>query len=293
MSKIKSISVGYGDMVYINHGSDNFSIIDCCMDEETREDIVNELISESKNKGIKRFISTHPDDDHIQGIEYLDDRDPIVNFYCVKNEAIKPIDTKDFRRYCELRDSTKAFYLYRDCTRKWMNISDDERGSAGIDILWPITENDSYKDALEKANKGISYNNISPIIRYSLNEGVSVIWMGDLETDLMDLVKDEISLPKTDILFAPHHGRNSGKVPSKWLDDMKPKVIIIGEAPSKDLNYYQGYDTITQNTAGDIILDCDESQKVHFYVTNADYEVDFLIDERKNKYNYYLGTLLL
>ena len=29
MSIVKSFSVGNGDMFYINHGSDNFTIIDC------------------------------------------------------------------------------------------------------------------------------------------------------------------------------------------------------------------------------------------------------------------------
>ena len=73
MSLIKSISVGNGDMFYIKHGSDNFTIIDCYMDETNKDDIINEIVEESKNKSIKRFISTHPDDDHIHGLKYLDD----------------------------------------------------------------------------------------------------------------------------------------------------------------------------------------------------------------------------
>ena len=32
MSLIKSFSVGNGDMFYINHNSDNFTTIDCCLD---------------------------------------------------------------------------------------------------------------------------------------------------------------------------------------------------------------------------------------------------------------------
>ena len=31
MSKVKSFSVGEGDMFYISHNSDNFTIIDCCL----------------------------------------------------------------------------------------------------------------------------------------------------------------------------------------------------------------------------------------------------------------------
>lgn len=50
MSIIKSLSVGNGDMFYIKHNSDNFSIIDCCMDEDNRGDIVKELRREANGK---------------------------------------------------------------------------------------------------------------------------------------------------------------------------------------------------------------------------------------------------
>ena len=46
MSIIKSFSVGEGDMFYIKHNSSNFSIIDCCLDDDNKEEIVDEIISE-------------------------------------------------------------------------------------------------------------------------------------------------------------------------------------------------------------------------------------------------------
>lgn len=293
MSIVKSFSVGDGDTFYIKHGNDNFSIIDCCLSEEDREGIVKEIKSESKFKRVIRFISTHPDDDHIRGLDYLDGEMQILNFYCVRNEATKPDETPDFKKYCELRDSDKkAFYLYKGCSRKWMNLGDDERGSAGISILWPEADNKHYKEALEKAKNGESPNNISPIVKYGLSDGVTMLWMGDLETDFMENIKTAVDLPEVDILFAPHHGRDSGKVPEEWLDKIKPKIIIIGEAPSEQLNYYGDYDTITQNSAGDIIFECDTG-KVHIYVSNENYSVDFLDDENMDTYSNYIGTLNL
>ena len=99
MSIIKSLSVGNGDMFYIRHCSDNFSIIDCCMNENDKEKILKELKNQSQGKNIIRFISTHPDDDHIRGLEYLDQEMPILNFYCVENEATKEYETTDFKKY--------------------------------------------------------------------------------------------------------------------------------------------------------------------------------------------------
>ena len=290
MSIVKSLSVGDGDMFYIKHGADSFSIIDCCMSEEDKDSIVKELESESKYKTIKRFISTHPDDDHILGLDYLDSKMPILNFYCVENQATKPDETTEFKKYCELRDSKKAFFLYRDCSRKWLNEKNEERGSAGIDILWPKTENEYYKEALKKAEKGENPNNISPIVEYRLEDGVTMLWMGDLESDFMDNIKDDLDLPAVDILFAPHHGRGSGKLPKKWLDEMNPKIVIIGEAPSEDLNYYGDFNTITQNSAGNIEFECN-TNKVHIYVSSEDYSVDFLENEHMSTFSNYIGTL--
>ena len=127
MSTIKSYSVGNGDMFYINHGSDNFTIIDCCLDDERQESILDDISPLSKSKGITRFISTHPDEDHIRGLELLDKKIPIINFYCVKNGATKPDETDSFNKYLELRDDAKkAFYIFQGCKRKWMNSEDEE-----------------------------------------------------------------------------------------------------------------------------------------------------------------------
>lgn len=95
---------------------------DCNMVDTNKQKITDEIISESSDKDITRFISTHPDEDHIHGLKYLDDKIGILNFYCVKNEATKSDETDDFKKYCELRDSDKkAFYIYEGCSRCWMN----------------------------------------------------------------------------------------------------------------------------------------------------------------------------
>lgn len=296
MSLIKSISVGNGDMFYIKHASNNFTIIDCNMDDTNKQRITDEIKKESSGKAICRFISTHPDEDHIHGLKYLDDEINILNFYCVQNEATKDDETDDFKRYCELRDSKKAFYLFRECSRRWMNDNDKEKnyGSSGINILWPIRENEYFKSELLDAKNGESPNNISPIIKYSLQDGVTVLWFGDLENSFTEKIKDTIELPKADIIFAPHHGRSSGKLPKEWMDSIDPKIVVIGEAPSNQINYLAGYNTITQNTAGNIIFDCQEAN-VDIYVSNENYTVDFL--ENKKKYNacngVYIGSLSL
>lgn len=294
MSIIKSFSVDNGDMFYIKHSSDNFTMIDCNLTNRNQEKILDELIEESSSKGISRFISTHPDEDHISGLSYIEEKMGISNFYCVRNDAIKTDPSENFKKYQNLRDSSKAFHIYKNCSRKWMSVSDNIRGSSGLSILWPDTSNQDYKNELLKVSNGESPNNISAIIQYSLNNGVKVLWMGDLETDFMKKIEEHVKWPKIDILFAPHHGRKSGKIPKSILDKLNPKIIIIGEADTVHLDYYQGYNKMTQNSTGDIIFDC-LAGKVHIHVKEDDYRTKYLdIENQLSKPGFnYIGTLNL
>jgi beta-lactamase superfamily II metal-dependent hydrolase len=296
MSIVKSFSVGNGDMFYINHNSENFTIIDCCVGVTDRAKIVKELKRQRTDDDITRFISTHPDDDHLRGLVYLDDQLGILNFYCVQNAATKDDPSDDFERYCELRDSTtKAFHISAGCKRKWMNIKDETREHSGLHILWPKLENKHYNAALEDAENGLSPNNISAVIKYSVEQGPTVLWMGDLETDFMENIENDIKLPPVDILFAPHHGRDSGRIPKSMLKTMKPKLIVVGEAPPEHLHYYPDYDTITQNSAGDITFECLSNGWADIYVSSNTYEVDFLKDLGlpDDHDGYYLGSLAI
>lgn len=291
MSVVKSYAVGNGDMFYVRHYSDSFTIIDCNLSEDNAGVIIKDLEKAASGKGIQRFICTHPDGDHFGGIERLDDALPITNFYVVRNQAVKDKDTTSFTRYCELRDGTKAFYLEKGVRRKWMNLGDEARPSAGIQILWPDTANEHFQRALAACDAGESYNNTSAVIRYSIEGGASFLWLGDLETEFMEKVTDSISLQKTTVVFASHHGRASGKIPDPWLEKLKPQIIVIGEAPSRALHYYTGYQTITQNSAGDITMHC-VGDKVHFYVTNPNYErPKSLKNEGQSAHQGYLGSL--
>jgi hypothetical protein len=292
MAIVKSYSVGNGDMFSIRHNSDNFTQIDCCLCADKLDEQIADLKEQSRGKGVTRFISTHPDQDHLHGIELLDAEVPISNFYVVKNQATKSDETESFKHYCKLRDDpAKAFYISKGVTRKWMNLADGERGAAGVHILWPDTSNELYQEALAEAAAGKNYNNMSAVIRYSLQNGASFMWLGDLETDFMESIAHEIKLEKTTVVFASHHGRATGKIPDSWLEKLDPQIIVIGEAPSRHLHYYTGYSKITQNKAGDITMEC-VNDKVHIYVSNPDYNLhkDFN-DEGMSTYDNYIGSI--
>jgi beta-lactamase superfamily II metal-dependent hydrolase len=84
-------------------------------------------------------------------------------------------------------------------------------GSSGINFQWPDTNNPEFRFALAVANDGGSPNNICPVFTYSLDGGAKFVWMGDLEDDFMEEIESQVAWPTADVLFAPHHGRSSGK----------------------------------------------------------------------------------
>ena len=113
MTIVHCYAVGNGDMFSIRHNSDNCTIIDCCISEDDKHYLLREIDKQRDGKGITRFISTHPDQDHLMGLVALDDRINILNFYVVKNSATKEDETDDFKRYKRLRDGDKSFYIYK------------------------------------------------------------------------------------------------------------------------------------------------------------------------------------
>ena len=301
MSIVRSFTVGQGDMFYIDHNSNNFTIIDCQLFGEHKDWLTAEIKKLSgRPNHVTRFISTHPDEDHIEGLEHLDEEITIRNFYVVKNAATKPEPSTSFKHYCGLRDGDRAYHVYKGCKRKWMNQGDDERGPAGIHILWPDTSNQQYKAALQDAADGIAFNNISLVARYAVESSASFMWIGDLETQFMEDIIDDIDLSETTVVFAPHHGRKSGKLPDSWLAKLKPKIVIIGEAESRHLHYYSGYNKITQTKAWDITFAA-KIGKLHCYASNPNYELrDWLDDEGlpdeefgERDTDHYIGTLNL
>lgn len=265
-----------GDMFLISHNNDSLSIIDCCINDKNEQRIRKDLELWGFSKIIRRFISTHPDEDHISGLTKINPKF-YANFYCVKNKIEKPDYDEDFELYKKLRDQeikdSKVFYIDNTMQVKWLNDSDIERKSSFLSFIWPNINNKYFIDELKKCNNSENDNNICPIIKY--NDGFRCIyWFGDLENEYLEKIKNDVEWEKADIVFAPHHGRDSGSLPKEILDILDPKLIIIGNCDSEYLNYYPGYDTITQNSSKDIILDFRDGF-VHIYSENPEYDPGF------------------
>ena len=255
---VKSFSVGKGDMFYINHDEECLTVIDCHFtedDESDKDRIIQEL--SRINPHIFRFISTHPDEDHIKGLkEYtgiFEKKNRAINFYFVDNNVPADNPTNSFKTYLDYKKRQQLTYkIRRGLQLQYLNESGNGISSCNIEFLWPDRSQPCFHEALRNANAGIRCNDISPIIKYTAPNGLVYLWFGDMETPMLEEVLKVINIPRADIVFAPHHGRTSGSIPEGILQAINPQVIVLGIAESEYMNYYKGWCDIPQYSAGDI-----------------------------------------
>jgi beta-lactamase superfamily II metal-dependent hydrolase len=308
MSRVHFLNVRDGDCSLIEHNSGRVSVIDVCnaslVTEQQRllERRVRELASTGlrgnfnqkeypenpieylRDRGIQsvfRFIVTHPDMDHIDGIGSFFAAFAPVNFWDTDNNIEKNqwsnygrFDRRDWEFYKRLRDGvlthdTTRLTLYSGDTGPYFNRgADGAEGGDGLNILAPTPQ------LVADACASESCNDLSYVLLYR-SEGFTFLFAGDSHDATWEYVLDAYgeAVRDVDVLIAPHHGRDSGRS-FKFLDIVRPKLTLLGNAPSDDLAYGQwnrrGLLTITNNQAGSIIFDI-APNLLQAYVTHRPY----------------------
>ncbi len=234
-----------------------------------------------KQKGIKnifRFIVSHPDMDHLDGIKDLFEEFNIGNIWDTNNK--KEISDKansggynieDWKFYKSIRDgkitpSTRLTY-YSGNSNQYFN--DDY-----IEILSPTPA------IIKSCNEKGDWNDSSYVLLYTppkTNGGHwKILFAGDSEDLTWEhIVKNHSDKVKNiDILFAPHHGRDSDRN-FDFLKSLTPSITLFGNANSKHLAYAKYPGTrITNNQAGYVVLDITD-QHIKLYVKNVEFAKDF------------------
>jgi beta-lactamase superfamily II metal-dependent hydrolase len=223
---------------------------------------------------IFRFIVSHPDMDHIDGIRDLYTEFAITNTWDTDNN--KSIDLnnyfagynkEDWQFYTQLRagkiTTTKRLTYYdTDSYSYWKE--------DGIQVLCPSRE------LVKRANESGDYNDASYVLLYRVPRAGGKVWKiifaGDSDDHswehILENYEDDVS--NVDVLLAPHHGRDSNRS-YEFLKTLKPRVTLLGNANSKHLAYscYPPI-RITNNQAGYVVIDISDSAMT-FYVKNYDF----------------------
>ena len=238
-----------------------------------------DYINKLKIKDIFRFIITHPDMDHLDGIRDLYSNFSVTNTWDTKN--IKELDLKNFPKkynpedwkfYTSLRDGG-----YTDTKRLTYHAGDDNLyyNEDCIKILCPTPT------LVKKANEdGGDIHDLSYVLLFTPPKKGGgtwkIIFSGDSFDNSWDYIlknyEDEVS--NIDILFAPHHGRDSNRK-YDFLKTLKPRVTLFGNASSEHLAYSCYPKTrITNNQAGYVVIDINEDRLL-FLVKNKEFAVNY------------------
>ena len=143
-----------------------------------------------------------------------------------------------------------------------------------IEILSPTPS------ILNICNQKCDWNDSSYVLLYTppkLNGGHwKILFAGDSENLTWEHIIQNYAekIKNIDILFAPHHGRDSGRS-YDFLKVLTPTVTLFGNASSKHLAYNCYPETrITNNQAGYVILDI-LPERIEILVKNYEFAKDF------------------
>lgn len=246
---------------------------------------IDYLKNKLKVTNIFRFIISHPDMDHLDGIKDLFDEFEITNTWDTDNNKYIDLNgffagynKEDWKFYTNLRagknTTTKRLTYFSKMNNSYFNEDD-------ITILCPTSE------LVIQGNETEDYNDSSYAILYTppkKNGGKwKILFAGDTHDDSWNYIlanhKNDVS--NIDILLAPHHGRDSSRN-YDFLDTLQPSVTLFGNASSKHLAYSKYPETrITNNQAGYVILDID-LDKIEIFVKNFEFAKDFRANPKRN-----------
>ncbi|WP_041584971.1 ComEC/Rec2 family competence protein [Syntrophus aciditrophicus] len=305
MPVVHFLNVKEGDCSIIEHTSGHISVIDVCNarketpESKIVESIVKNIMTKAAGSGnlnqkaypvnpisymkersltsVFRFVATHPDMDHIDGIkDFFEEFNP-TNFYDIENEKEiefndkSPYLEEDWKFYKNLRDTdpdtdprrltlfSGDSGIYR--TKNW----DGNPPGDAFYVLAPTSE------MVREAKELEDYNDCSYVILYR-SPGGKILFGGDSHDGTWEhlLKNHENSIKNVDLLIAPHHGRKSDRDYS-FLDVVNPKMTFFGNARSEHLAYSawssRNLPYITNNQADCMIVNAND-EHMPIYVTN-------------------------
>lgn len=306
MGVVHFLNVNEGDCILIQHPSGHNSVIDIsngAIVENVFESMsgnhnqknypVNpiEYFKDLKIDTVFRFILTHPDMDHMDGIKNLFDNFNVLNFWDTENSKVmgenaswgryKKDDWDFYQEIRKAKSDPKTLHLYAGSQGKYYN--ENENGESGADGLYLLAPT---KQLTEEANRTEDYNDCSYVILYRTGDGKRIIFAGDSAEKTWDYILEnhEDDVKNIDILIAPHHGRKTGGN-RDYLDVLNPKLTLFGNAKSEYLDYAawnnRNLDHITNNQANCVIMNTNGENGIDIYVT---YE---LFAKKRNSETYY------
>ena len=216
-------------------------------EEEYAEKYLDDPTNYYKKKfgGLKnrvwRFISTHPDMDHLAGIKQFQEE---VEFDVMwDNPHSKEMDTgdgwyekfnrEDWHRYEEIRSGETDVDNINPRRDTQKNFWEQDN----IQILHPSR---SFVSDIDQQSSG--YNDISYVLKIT-HGNQAMLFPGDIEENAWKEIIDYWGidiLSDVDVLKASHHGRRSG-FHREAVEEMDPSTVVVSVGNKDDNDGYDLY----------------------------------------------------
>lgn len=250
------INVGQGDAIYIKAPNGDDILIDA--GNKAKGDQVVKYLQKQKVDDIEVLIATHPDADHIGGLDEVLDAFKVENIYAPK-----------------VSHTTQAYKDFLSAVKR----QNKKIKTAKSGVKLPIKGIEAKFIGPTKEYSKSDLNNWSAVL-YVKYKNTSFLFTGDAESKAeKDMIAKKL-VPKVDVLKVGHHGAKAATT-KDFLNKAKPKhsVISVGKGnkyghPNKDvINRLKNAKTKVYRTdkQGTIIATSD-GEKVKFNKkANADY----------------------
>ncbi len=243
MLKVHFLNVGKGNCVVAKFPLGRLAVIDIDNSkvevDNPLQDPIEFLNKNYPDEPIFRFVLTHPDMDHMSGLDELYRSRTITNFWDTNNNKTVDRTKMDLGGYCRAdwdryqqmrnsRESPKVLRIYQgdDPDQFW--------NEDNLRILGPS------RKMVEKANVTEEYNHCSYVLMLK-HEGIKILLGGDATPESWREIRDnhEAGALAANIFLAPHHG-SSANIEKDVFKEIDPQYVVISDhyGHSHDYNYY-------------------------------------------------------
>lgn len=205
-AEVHFINVGQGDSTYIELADGTDILIDGG-ESKYGTTVVNYLKNLEKNIDLEYVIATHPDSDHVGGLQEVFKQLDVKNFYYPVDA---PHNTQTWNNVLNLAKAEGCKVLDAK-SGTTLNI-----GGAVLKFAHPATD---YKD-----------NNEDSVVTLLDYNNTEVLLTGDAESTTENDMVNQNLVGDVDVLKVGHHGSNSSTTQA-FLNKVKPEhsVISVGE----------------------------------------------------------------
>ena len=210
------IDVGQGDSILIEFPGGKRMLIDGGGLHEDRFDIGKNVIApylwKKKIRRIDTLVLTHPDPDHLKGLNFIASHFSIGQFW-----------DNGLSTDSEFHHQLKETLLRKRIERLSLNEKSPSRMINGVQVSF---FNPPIGERFYKADRNPSFLNNSSIVMKVQFKKIGILLPGDVEKEAEYRMLKEGCPIKADILKIPHHGSSSSSTPG-FLERVKPSYAIL------------------------------------------------------------------